>query len=63
MNDALLVCGLHCVGDLFGDWQGFIGRYRALRDPLGERRPVDQLHNERLDALDCSNPWTIAMFG
>ena len=52
------------LGDLPRDRQRFVERDRARRDPLGERRPFDQLQHERacvrrrfLDAVDG------AMFG
>ena len=43
----LLVRGLERFGDLLRDGQRFIERNRPLRDPVGERRPLDQLHHQR----------------
>ena len=50
MDDALLVRGLERLGDLPRDRQRFVERDRPVRDPLGERRALDQLHHQRVDA-------------
>jgi hypothetical protein len=47
MHDALLVGRFECLRDLFPERQRFIERDGALRDAIGERRPLDQLHHER----------------
>ena len=54
MDDALVVRGFEAVGDLPGDLERLVERNRALLDPLGQRRALDQLHDERavLDAVD-----------
>jgi hypothetical protein len=52
MDDALLMGGFKGLGDLSCDGQRFIDRDRPLCDAIGERRPLDQLHHEGLDALD-----------
>ena len=46
MDDALLVRSLERVGDLAGDRQRLVDRERAGRDPVGERRPFDELHDD-----------------
>ena len=51
MNDALLVRGFQCFGDLPGSGQRFIEWHRSLRDPISERRPLDQLHHEGRHAV------------
>ena len=51
MNDALLMCSFKRLGNLFGDGQRLIDRNRPLRDAVCERRPFDQLHDERLHAV------------
>ena len=48
MDDALLVRRFERVGDLPRDRQRFVERNRALRDAIGERRPFDQLEDERV---------------
>ena len=45
MDDALLVCSLQCLGKL-GDRRRFIDWNRPLRDAVGKRRPLDQLHHQ-----------------
>ena len=50
MNDPLFVCRLQGFRDLPGDRQGLVDRNGALRDAVGERRPLDELHHERTDA-------------
>ena len=50
MNDALLVCRFERVRDLLRNHQRFGQRNRPLRDAIGERRPVDELHHERTHA-------------
>ena len=47
MHDPLLMRGFERLGDLPRDGQRFIDRNRALRDSVGERRPLDQLHHQR----------------
>ena len=47
MNDAVLVRGFERLGDLLRDRQRLVERNRPLRDAVGERRSLDQLHHER----------------
>ena len=51
MDDALRVGGLDGVSDLRGDGKRVVERDRTLRDPLGQRRSVDELHHERVNVL------------
>ena len=51
MDDALLVRGFEGFGNLLRDRQRLVDRNRSLRDPVRERRPLDQLHDERLHAV------------
>ena len=51
MDDPLLVRGLERLGDLLRDRQRLVDRNRALCNSVGERRPLDQLHHERTDAV------------
>ena len=51
MDDALLVRGFQCFGNLLGDRQRLIDWNRPLRDAVGQRRSFDQLHDERLHAI------------
>src|SRR5262245_22484397 len=46
MDDALPVRRLQCVGDLFCDYQGFVSRQWTTHQAIGERRPLDQLHDD-----------------
>ena len=60
MDDALLVRGVERVGDLPRDAERLVERSAALPDPLGQRRPLDQLHDEvvgrrRRRACRCSD--------
>ena len=56
MDDAALVRGLERFGNLAGDRQRFVERQRALRDPIGQRRAVDQLQDERVAPSLSSKP-------
>ena len=51
MNDPAFVRGLESFGDLPRDEERFDRRYRPLRDAVGERGPLDELHHQRLRAL------------
>ena len=46
MNDPFLVRGLQRLGNLTRDRQRLFQRDSALFDPLGQRRPLDQLHHQ-----------------
>ena len=50
MDDALLVRRFERLGDLPRDRQRLVERNRPVRDPIGERRPLDQLHHQRVQA-------------
>jgi hypothetical protein len=50
MDDALLGRRLERLGDLPCDGLRFVDLHRTVRDALGERRPVHQLHDQRMDA-------------
>ena len=63
VDDALLVRGLERFRDLLRDRQGLVNRNRALGDALRERRPLDQLHDQRATPFDSSRPWIAAMLG
>jgi hypothetical protein len=47
MDDALLMCRFERRGDLTGDPQRLVHRHRPLQDAIGERRAIDELHDER----------------
>ena len=51
MDDPLLVRRFERLGDLLRDRQRFVERHRALRDPIGERRTLDQLQHQRPHAV------------
>ena len=59
MDDALAVCRLEGLGELTRDLQRFVDRNRSRREAIGERRPFDQLEDQRqpavdlFDAVDC----------
>jgi hypothetical protein len=46
MDDALGVRRLERVGDLVGDAERLLERHRALRDAIGERRSLDEFHDQ-----------------
>jgi hypothetical protein len=50
MDDSLLVRRLECLGDLLRDRQRRVNGNRPLRDPIGERGPLDQLHDQCVEA-------------
>ena len=56
MDDALLVCGFERFGDLPRNGERLVERERTLGDALGERRPLDQLHDERAHAGGVLEP-------
>ena len=51
MDDALLVRLLESLGDLAGDGKAFIYGKTPVGQPLGQGRPVDQLHHQRTTAV------------
>ena len=51
MDDAELVRGFQCLGDLSGDRQRFGQRERAAGDLHRQIVPGNQLHDERADAV------------
>ena len=61
MNDSLLVCGFERLGNLSADRQRVMKRERSFRDSVGKRRPLDELHHQRLrlvrffEAVDVSD--------
>ena len=64
MDDPLFVRGFERLGDLLRDRQCVIERDRPLRDPVRQRRPLDQLHHEREVAVRLSRcRRSCAMFG
>ena len=58
MDDSSLMRRLQCLGDLLRNRERLIDGDRPLRDPVCQRRPFDQLQDERprplglLDAVD-----------
>jgi hypothetical protein len=46
MNDALLVRGLECLGNLLRNRERFVDGDRTARDPVCERRALDELHDQ-----------------
>ncbi len=51
VDDPLLVSGFEGLGDLLRDRQCLVDWNRALCDSVGERRPLDQFHDERRHAV------------
>lgn len=57
--------GLERLGDLLRNRQGFVQWDRSVRDALGERRTINQLHDERrrtggsLKTVDGRNIWMV----
>jgi hypothetical protein len=56
MDDAEIVCRLQRVGDLTRDAQRLVERHRPLRDPIGQRRALDELEHQRADAVGLLEP-------
>jgi len=52
MNDPALVRGFERLDDLLRDRQRLGDRHGPLRDPIGKRRPLDELHDQRAAFLD-----------
>jgi hypothetical protein len=51
MDDTLFVSGFDRVCHLSRNRQGVVYRERILRDPVRERRPFDEFHDERRQPL------------
>ena len=51
MNDALLVRGFERLGNLLRNRQRLIERHRAVRDAIGQRWSLDQLHDQPAHAI------------
>jgi hypothetical protein len=47
VNDAAFMRRFQRLGDLSRDGHRFLQSHRSLRDPIGERQPIDKLQNER----------------
>ena len=56
MDDSLLVRRFERLGYLSRDGQGFIDSDGPLRNSIGERRSVHQLHHQRFEAVDVFQP-------
>jgi hypothetical protein len=57
VDNALLVGGFEGIGDLAGDRERLVQRDRACFDPLGQRRPLYQLHHQVVgtDVIDLAD--------
>ena len=47
MDDPLFMGGFERLRDLPGDGQRLVERDRSLRNPVGQRRSLDQFQHER----------------
>jgi hypothetical protein len=56
VDDALVVRGAKRIGDLAGNGERFVDRERPLLDPLGQRRSVHHLEDERSVAVERFHP-------
>ena len=63
MDDSPLVRRFERLGDLLRDGQGLLKRNRPLRDAVGERRSLDHLHHEGLDAVALFEAMNLADVG
>ena len=55
MDDTGFVRGFQCLGDLLGDWKGFINGNRTLSDPILQRWPFHQLQHQRSGVVGFFN--------
>jgi hypothetical protein len=55
MDDPLLVGRFKRLGNLTRDRQRLVDRNQSLRDPIGERRSLDQLQDECANAIQFFN--------
>ena len=55
MNDPFIVSGMERLGDLARHGQRFVHREWSARDTIGQRRALDELHDER--------PYQVSAFG
>jgi hypothetical protein len=53
---VVMACGREGLGDLQADCHHFIHRDRALRDAVGKRWPLDQLHDQGSGAVVAFEP-------
>ena len=51
MNDSAFMSGVERLRDLSRDRKRFVERDRFACDPIGERRPLDELQHQRRDPL------------
>jgi len=51
MDDALLMRGVECPGDLARNLERIADRQRPLPQTIGERDPLDQFKHQRADAV------------
>ena len=63
VNDSMLVSRFDRIRNLLRNLQRFVKRNWAVRDPIRERRPVDQLHHQALDAIGLLHAVDLAMCG
>jgi hypothetical protein len=63
MDDTVLVRGLERLGDLPRGNQRLVDGNRPARNAIGQRRAVNELHDERGRAVGPLEPWMCAMFG
>ena len=56
MDDPLLVRRLERAGDVPGERQGLLERDRSRRETVLERRPLDELEDERVNAVRLLEP-------
>jgi len=55
VNDTGFMCSFSCFDDLLGNRQGFVERNRTPRDPISQRRPLDQFKHQRTGVLGFFN--------
>ena len=56
MDDAVLVRGFECVGNLPRDRQRLVERDRPSRDPVGERLALDEFEDQGAHAVRVLHP-------
>ena len=63
MDDASVVRRLERVRELPRDVQRFVRRQRPGPQAIGECRSLDELQDQKPQAVACSTLWIAAMFG
>jgi hypothetical protein len=63
MNDAAFMCGSESVGNLSGDFNGFMDGKRATLQPVGDGLAFHEFHDDACGPIDVFEAVTCAILG